>query len=53
MLLMIEKGIRGGIIQAACRYFQANNKYMDKNMMKLKNQHIFNIMMLIVCMPGQ
>ena len=36
-LLMIEKGILGGIIQAVCRHFQANNKYMDKKYDKTKN----------------
>ena len=36
MLLMIEKGIRGGIPQTVCRYFQSNNKYMDKKYGKTK-----------------
>ena len=34
MLLMLKKGIRGGICHAFHRYVRANNKYMkdyDKN----------------------
>ena len=28
MLLMVEKGIRGGIYQSICRYTKANKKYL-------------------------
>ena len=36
MLLMVEKGVRGGMCQSTYRYANANNKYM-KNMIKNKN----------------
>ena len=44
MLLMLEKGIRGGICYSIYRYAKANNKYM-KDYDKRKNHHIFNIEM--------
>ena len=31
MLLMVEKGIRGGICHAIHRYSKANNEYLKKN----------------------
>ena len=42
MLLMIERGIKGGICHSIYRYANANNKYM-KNYDKIKNRQIFNI----------
>ena len=42
MLLMVEKGIRGGISQVSQRYSKANNRYMkdfDKNKESSYNQY--------------
>ena len=36
MLLMVEKGYRGGLCHSIYQYVKANNKYM-------KDYHIFNI----------
>ena len=40
MLLMVEKGIKGGICHSVHWYAQANNKYMKGYD---KNPHILNI----------
>ena len=42
MLMMVEKGIRGGICHAIHRYSKTNHKYM-KNFDRTKNHHIFSI----------
>ena len=42
LILMIEKGIRGGICQATYRHAKVNNKYM-KITIKTLSHHILNI----------
>ena len=42
MLLMVEKGIRGGIRYSIYRYAKVNNKYMN-DYDKTKNHYISNI----------
>ena len=52
MLLMVKKGIRGGICHAIHRYAEANNKYM-KNYDKTPHHHTSCISMPPICMDGQ
>ena len=40
ILLMVEKGIRGGISQATHRYAKANNKYMNNYNKKIDSSYI-------------
>ena len=40
MILMIEKGIRGGICQATHRYAKANNKYMKSYNKNIESSYI-------------
>ena len=41
MLLMVEKGIRGGICHSIYQYVNTNNKYME-DYENIRNCHIFN-----------
>ena len=40
MILMIEKGIRGGICQATHRYAKANKKYMKNYAKNIESSYI-------------
>ena len=40
MLLMVEKGISGGICQTTHRYAKTNNKYMNKYDKKIDSSYI-------------
>ena len=40
MLLMVEKGIRGGMYEAVYRYSKVNNKYMKNYDKSIKSSYI-------------
>ena len=40
MLLMVEKGIRGGMCQSTHRYAKANNKYMKNYYKNIESQYL-------------
>ena len=40
MILMIEKGIRGGICQSTYRYAKANDKYMKNYNKNIESSYI-------------
>ena len=43
MLLMLQKGIRGGIFHAIHRYAEANNKYMKNNDKNIKSSYLMHL----------
>ena len=51
MLLIVEKGVRGGICHSIDGYATANNRYL-KDYGKIKNCHISNTVMQIIYMIG-
>ena len=40
MLIMIEKGIRGGMCQSVHRYANANNKYIKNHNNKIDSSYL-------------
>ena len=53
MLLMFERGIRGGITQSVNRWAKANNPYMGSEFVLINQLDIYNIWMPIIYMDGQ
>ena len=53
MLLMFERGIRGGLTQSVRRWAAANNPYMDSEYKKANQISTCNIWMLTSYMVGQ
>ena len=53
MLLLFEKGIRGGISMIPNRFGKANNKYMGENMIRPNHQSSSLILTRIIFMAGR
>ena len=56
MLMMVEKGIGGGICQAVYRYAKANNKYMNdfnKDIEPWYLEYLYVCMNIYIFMNGQ
>ena len=53
MLLMVEKGIQGGITKAVKLYARANNKYIKTYTIAMKRAHIFSTWMQTSFTDGQ
>ena len=53
MLLMTEKGIRGGISQAIHRYVKANNKNMKNYHKNIESSYLMYFNANTVCTDGQ
>ena len=52
MLLMVEKGLRGGICQATHRYAKAKNKYMKNYNKKIESSYLA-YWMETICVNGR
>ena len=53
MLMMFERGIRGGITHISKIYAEANNKYMKSYNPDERSPHLFNILMQTIFTVGQ
>ena len=53
MLLMFERGIRGGITQSVYRYAEANNKYMGDKFHPEKEPSYLKYLDVKIYMDGQ
>ena len=53
MLLVFERGIRGGITQSVHRWAAVNNPYLGSEYEKTNQLNTCNIWMLTTCMVGQ